>query len=209
MIKKVIPIILIMLGFFVARADSYFEDINYQYTLDDVYYKQCNAIETFSVSIADIYKEEEKEDIYKLNYQNIINGNNYFSNLNKSDFEKMMGKENNCLTSEVYTLSLAVWSKTKSKTTTYFIDVQRFACLGEMDFTGKEIEEITILLLPVFSNENKKEGSGSSLEFKKNDEERYDMSELQKKVKCVGQELLYTCEENGMEGMLKLKNVVK
>lgn len=205
----ILIVILLGMGFCVVfYSQKYMEAQNYNYTLTDVYYNHYTSNEVFDVSVSHIRKEKGKEDVYEVDCQVIPEkGNEFASNeysispsLTKLEFEKIIGNDNNSVSSKIYVLELAVSSTffdlpfTYSPST-YYITIYRYSCFGESDFTKEEIKDFAILALDVFSEANVAKKY-----------ERLDLSLMKEKVKCTK---LGLSSGGGKDGLKEFDKIVQ
>lgn len=146
-------------------------DYNYCYTKNDIYCDYFVQNETFDVSDLKIRKEKNKPDRYDFTLHTIVKPDAEFANslfdlqtsLNQSQYEKIIGIGNNSISSQIYSLELVVPAKYHSVYYSYYIQLIRYSCFGEKDFTVNEINEIAALSLNTFALENKSCGNNDNL----------------------------------------------
>lgn len=135
-----------------------------QVDMDEISYSQTQSLETFKVTIADILKEKDKEDMYVL-YLEHCNTDAVKSNedmnrtvtLSESDYNQLIGVGNNFITTDVYyTVFFSdekVWNIIPLPPER--IELYHFSALGETAIPENEIHMFKSLAQEVFNLQGK------------------------------------------------------
>lgn len=131
--------------------------------MDEISYSQTQSLETFKVTVTDILKEKDKEDAYVLylEHYDMDAAKNEDMNrtvtLSESEYNKLIGVDNNFITTDVYHTVVfsdeKVWNIIPLPAER--IELYHFSALGETTIQENEIYLLKNLAQEVFNLQGK------------------------------------------------------
>lgn len=177
----------------VLTGYSIYKDINYHYTLNNIHYEHYTSNESFDVTIKNIRKEKRKEDVYEVDLNNLKGSSTYDLSINlpQSEYDTLIGSGYNTLSSKIYCLELAVPAKW-GVYDVYYIDIYRYSCFGEKDFTESEIKDLATTSLEVFNDANTSSADD------------YDLTSIKEQSKSMQVSLISGGNKKSLKAMQKI-----